>query len=415
MKILRIAASGLPLFLGDVAIDFLAQQRVTSEASEKLFRVFGNCYQNNVVSVIGINASGKTSLLKVVTFALRMLNNEPINTIGCREILGNLSDRQVVFDIYFYSANDSVCHLHTVIGEKGERYFIERERLETKAASKVKTKKSLFDFDKADSIRVRDGEEEFLLDDVSIVVASNKRNKEQLLLIDMLQYTNTIQLNIVEKFPAELIAFFDPGVEYLKVEKRAKGIDSDIRLKFKNEEEIFLTQPTELNRYLSSGTIKGINTFVNAMQTFENGGYLIIDDLENHFNREIVLTLIRLFMDQRVNPKGAVMIFSTHSSEVLDEFERNDNIYIVRNRSGITAENLSTILRRNDIKKSEAYQSGFLEGTVPAYEAYMDLKKVLLRRQKDSCSGFLNSFDLFTEDFMDGGRSQGVVQKREMG
>lgn len=28
-------------------------------------------------------------------------------------------------------------------------------------------------------------------------------------------------------------------------------------------------------------------------------------------------------------------------------------------------------------KKSDAYQSGFLEGTTPAYEAYMRLKKTL--------------------------------------
>ena len=33
------------------------------------------------------------------------------------------------------------------------------------------------------------------------------------------------------------------------------------------------------------------------------------------------------------------------------------------------------ILKRNDIKKSDAYQSGFLEGTTPMYEAYMQLKK----------------------------------------
>ncbi|MEG1947688.1 MAG: hypothetical protein RR139_11385 [Lachnospiraceae bacterium] len=35
---------------------------------------------------------------------------------------------------------------------------------------------------------------------------------------------------------------------------------------------------------------------------------------------------------------------------------------------------VSNILKRNDIKKSEAYQSGFLEGTVPAYEAYFAQK-----------------------------------------
>ena len=110
---------------------------------------------------------------------------------------------------------------------------------------------------------------------------------------------------------------------------------------------------------------------------------LIVDELENHFNHEIVSTLIRFYLDKKVNTGGAVMLFSTHYAELLDEFERNDNIYIVRNRNGITAENLSTILKRNDIKKSEAYQSGFFEGTVPMYDAYMALKSSIICSQKE--------------------------------
>lgn len=70
-----------------------------------------------------------------------------------------------------------------------------------------------------------------------------------------------------------------------------------------------------------------------------------------------------------------LLIFSTHYPELLDEFERNDCIFITRNRDGITVENLTDILKRNDLKKSDAYQSGFLDGTVPAYEAYLKLKK----------------------------------------
>ena len=88
-------------------------------------------------------------------------------------------------------------------------------------------------------------------------------------------------------------------------------------------------------------------------------------------------------MDKKVNPKGAMLIFSTHYSELLDEFERNDNIYIERNINGISAENLSNILKRNDIKKSEAYQSGYLEGTVPMYDAYIELKDSLIATHKE--------------------------------
>ena len=193
----------------------------------------------------------------------------------------------------------------------------------------------------------------------------------------MLWYTNINELNISEDCPPELIAFFDLSIEYLHIKSAVK--DADIHLKFRGKEELVLNRVSDLDRYLSSGTIKGINTFVNAINVFETSGYLIIAELENHFNREIVSTLIRFYMDPKINPRGAMLVFSTHYAELLDEFERNDNIYLVRNRHGITAENLSTILKRNDLKKREAYQSGYLEGTIPMYEAYMDLKKSLLR------------------------------------
>ncbi|MFR1904738.1 MAG: hypothetical protein ACLS28_02660 [Clostridium neonatale] len=139
----------------------------------------------------------------------------------------------------------------------------------------------------------------------------------------------------------------------------------------------------ELNNYLSSGTIKGINVFLNAMLTFNNGGYLIVDELENHFNREIVSTLIRFFMNEKVNNKGATIVFSTHYSQLLDEFERSDDIYIVRNKNGINVEKLSKILKRNDIKKSEAYQSGYLQGTAPVYESYINFKNAIISGRID--------------------------------
>ena len=148
-----------------------------------------------------------------------------------------------------------------------------------------------------------------------------------------------------------------------------------IHLKFKDEDEIILNNAVDLEQYLSSGTIKGIITFSMVKDVLRFGGYLLIDEIENHFNKEIVTTLMRFFMDSSLNKNGGTLIFTTHYPELLDEYDRNDGIHIVRNRKGISVENLSNILKRNDIKKSDAYQSGFLEGTTPAYEAYLQLKR----------------------------------------
>ena len=385
MKLLKIKANGLPLFNQTCEIDFMATQRVSPDNMEKMNLLFSkgskNFFLNNVISFIGINASGKTTILKLITFVCKMLNNEGINHISCNEILdGMLSGDEVEFDTYF-SVENSIHLLHTCIVKENKKFVIKEESLKVKTFEKIKSKADIFVFDDVEPLLVRDNDEAFLLDDVSIMVAYNKKIKDPLVVTDMLQYTNTNKLSISHDCPPELIAFFDPSVEYLHVKK--KGKDTDICLKFKGKKEIVLNQFSELNRYLSSGTIKGINTFLNAIKTFEVGGYLIVDELENHFNHEIVSTLIRFYMDKKVNTNGAVMLFSTHYAELLDEFERNDNIYIVRNRNGITAENLSAILKRNDIKKSEAYESGFLEGTVPMYDAYMDLKNSIIRSRKE--------------------------------
>lgn len=385
MKLIKLSVSGLPLFQQTCEIDFLALQRVTADNAEKMSCLFStntkSFYQNNVLSFIGINASGKTSILKLISFTCKLLNNESINNISYSEVLdGLMESQQVIFENYFYTSDNTIHQLHTVIKKVDDRFIISDEYLKSKSCTKIKSKSDIYSFEHITPSLVRNNDEAFLLDDVSIMVAFNKLNKESLIVTDMLRYTNTNELNISEDCSPEIIAFFDPSIEYLHISKLKS--DTDIHLKFYGKDELTLNNFSDLNRYLSSGTIKGINTFVNAIKVFNNGGYLIIDELENHFNREIVSTLIRFYMDSKVNPNGAVLIFSTHYAELLDEFERNDNIYIVRNRNGISVENLSSLLKRNDIKKSEAYQSGFLEGTVPLYDAYMDLKRNLLHTGK---------------------------------
>ena len=310
-----------------------------------------------------------------------MLNNEALNNIKSKEILDDLSDNEKVKITSFFYNDNSVYKLETHIEKRvnqvdnESKLIITEERLWEKDATKVKTKKSLFEFNDSDIRIERNEKEQFLLNDVSVMIAINKEKQSNFPLRDMLMWTNHNMLNILGKFPKELLTFLDPSIEYFKCDIRKKP--ADIRLKFYESEEIILNNPSEIEKYLSSGTIKGINVFMNALLCFMEGGYLIVDELENHFNEEIVTTLVRFFMNPNVNRNGATLIYSTHYSELLDEYDRNDCIYIVRNRGGIYTENLSLILKRNDIKKSEAYESGYLEGTVPIYESYMALKKVL--------------------------------------
>lgn len=377
MKLLKLTAEGLPLFKEKLDLTFFAQQRVGEEDKENLYHLFSNIYLNASNAFIGINASGKTSVLKVLLLALGIMNNDPINHISTKDILGETE--QAILNMYFYAESSrEICRLETVISSSKNKteeavYEIVSESLWVKKQNEVATRKAMLDFSEREPVMVRSNQEAFLPDDVSIVIAYNKKNNEHIHVDNLLLFTNVNVLPFSEDIPAEVILYLDPTIECLHFEK--KNEKPVIHLKFKGKEEIILNSAVELNNYLSSGTVKGIITFTLARQALQNGGYLVIDEIENHFNKEIVSTLLRFFMDSRLNRKGGILIFTTHYPELLDEYDRNDGIYIIRNREGITAENLCNILKRNDIKKSDAYQSGFLEGTTPMYEAYMQLKK----------------------------------------
>jgi len=392
MKLLRISAKGFPLFKEDFDVSFVATQRVSEEDKDNLYRLFSNVYLNPTGAFVGINASGKTLTLNLITLAICLVNSKPLNNnwFGVhKKVLGDAQN--AVITVYFFSEkNDEICRLETTIAKGKDGYFIKEESFKTKRTSCVKSRKTLFDFDSLSNEKRRSElvNKEFLPDDVSIVISYNKRSEDWLYVTNSFQLTESNILStsfdcnfMFEKgeepetleISKSLVSFLDPSTEYLKIEKKDNA--KIIRLKFIRQKELVFDDTIRLIWYLSSGTRRGIAFFTVALETIQHGGVMLVDEIENHFNREIVATLIRFFMDTRINKKGAVLFFSTHYSELLDEYCRNDSIFITRNQNGITAENLSNILTRNDIKKSEAYQSGFLGGTAPRYEAYMQLKK----------------------------------------
>ena len=378
MRILRIEADGIFLFNDKVVIDFNAEQRVYPDNAAMLFNPFGKTYTNNVLSFVGVNASGKTTSLKLVSFVMSLLNAEAINNIDARSVLER--SEKVSLKTYFFDKNRGICLLETTIGvttEEGvaDRYTILYEKLFIRTAGSVTSKANLFEFADENLFESRDESQEqfmFLKDDVSIVIALGKSGN--VFFRDLTVWTDFNILNSFGDFPAELIQFLDPSIEYIKFNPK----ESELIVKFfKDKDSITMRGIQNISHYLSSGTIKGLNVFMHAWIVLIKGGYFIIDEIENHFNKEIVAILIRFFMDKKVNRNGATLIYSTHYVELLDEIDRNDGIYVIRNNDGVSIQKLHHVLKRNDIKKSDVFQSGMIKGTAPSYEASMKLKKIL--------------------------------------
>ena len=219
MKLLRITAEGLPLFKEKLDLSFYAQQRVAEEQKNILYPLFSNIYMNSATGFIGINASGKTSVLKVILLALDIINNEPINHIETRDILGDA--KEVKLNMYFFSGKlNEICRLETIITSRkskpeGTSYSILSESLWIKDVDEVTTRKGMLIFEGKEPAMVRSSQEDFLPDDVSIMIARNKKAKEHVCIVNLLKYTNENVLTFSEEIPSEVIMFLDPTIEKL--------------------------------------------------------------------------------------------------------------------------------------------------------------------------------------------------------
>lgn len=79
MKLLKIRAEGLPLYRKTFDISFYAVQRVQERHCNSLHNLFENIHINTAEAFIGINASGKTTALQVISYAGMLLRAVPLN------------------------------------------------------------------------------------------------------------------------------------------------------------------------------------------------------------------------------------------------------------------------------------------------------------------------------------------------
>ena len=135
---------------------------------------------------------------------------------------------------------------------------------------------------------------------------------------------------------------------------------------------------SELYEILSSGTTKGFGLFTFVVYSLRTGADLIIDEIENHFHKTLVENLVNLYKDKSVNKKMASLIFTTHYCEILDLFNRSDNVYISKYNKAIILENMHTNYKfRSELSKSNKFYTNEFNTNV-SYDALMDFKKELM-------------------------------------
>ena len=387
IHILRSEIDGLTLFKDKkVMFDLVAEKNVTEDdvLNGNVMRIDDLIDKLNTIALVGSNATGKTTQLRLIKMVISVFL--ALDSLNEFENLADQFEDNFRFTNYFYNAK-TLYKVESAVKKTtdGDFAFIE-ETIYSKKVYPSHKKSELFNFDltkrgQQELLRRSSLPDEitaFLRDDDTIfstIVRKIMNNKVQDIVIDEIDMTNKNKLTTKDKIPVEYIKYFDPSIESIRIlSKDVPSEKMNVEVTFKND-SIIQVPLIELSNYLSSGTIKGINLFIDIEKTLKNGGYLIIDEIENHLHKSIIMNIIQLFANS-LNKNGATLIFSTHYSEIIDMVPRTDMIYVATKEENlIQFKKMSQGLGdqdRNDKKKSEVLLSGKLSNT----PTYKDLKRV---------------------------------------
>ena len=388
LTFLKAKIENHPLFKDGLEFYLMSEARVTARTKDQLTNLNGKLWVTNLATIVGKNATGKTTILNAIAGILKLLFYDlSIEQTSLRNIL--IGNNPIKITTFFYGDDEKLYKDEIVFKSKNngakKKWIIDSEKIYLKKFKQQFTKKQILNFEGVEPIFDRKELDEVAAtilatnDSIFRVVIAKENYKTQSI-IENIIFTNVNAIYYEEStVPTEILRFLDPTIDYLKVEQQkdeAGEIKLLYHLKFKNRnEEITATGFDVIQRFLSSGTAKGITLYGNVISALKSGGIIFVDELENHFNHAIVRSFIEYFSDPKVNVNRATLIFSTHYHELLDDINRGDEIYITKRKDKIQLQRYSSTEIRNDYKKSEVFESDLLGGTAPEYESYLRLKK----------------------------------------
>lgn len=371
MKLLRVKANGFKNCADNFCIDMVAKSKKTSEDIEyELNEIDEGLYVYNTVGIVGKNASGKSSTLQLLDWCYDILSTFGLSGKGnCYQ--------GVSIEMIFYD-NGYLYRYYTDLENSNslkDNAVFKNQQLFRKKYYKTKIKKIYAD-EWGEYVKIN----EVMPEEVSIVFSALKKSEIREIFYELSMdnssaYELTFKLLRVAKLEGiyleKILKIFDENISELH-----QIDENNYSLIYRGEKKIFSSN--ELYEFMSSGTTKGLNLYVLAIASLQMGFDLMVDEIENHFHKTLVENLVMLYKDKNVNKKNATLIFSTHYCELLDMFNRSDNIWITHSRDKIEIENMYEKygLRSELLKSKKFYQNTF--DTAVNYEALMDLKKELM-------------------------------------
>ena len=369
MKLLHVKADNFKNCSDNFEINMVAISRKSDEDKEyELIEVADGLFVFNTLSFVGKNASGKTSAIDLLDVAYSLLSDFRINKTYA------FNDVHLLIDFY----HEGYIYRYKAVINNGNSIngnaILSNQIIKRKKYYKSKIKEMFLDKDFKD-IEIAGA----LAEDTSILFFVLKKNETRAIYYDSFEKgvdtykmaflaINEYKINSV--ILGKIIQIFDENIKSLKMLD-----DHNYEITYLNKKE-YLSEK-QLIYMLSSGTTKGILLYILMSCSLINGFDLLIDEIENHFHKTLVENMICLYKDKTINKKGASLIFTTHYLELIDLFNRQDNIYIARANDKVSIFNMykDFDVRFELLKSKQFYNNVF--NTAVDYDALMNLKREL--------------------------------------
>ncbi len=378
MKLLYVKASGFKNCLDGVELNFLPKSKKTEVDKEyELQEIAPELFTFNTIAFVGKNASGKTSAVQLLEACYNILSNYTL--LDLYDVFENVHLEMIFYhegNVFFYSTDLVKSEtLDNNISFKNQK-LLKKKYFKSEARSVLN-----FESFKED-ITPNDND---LPENISAIFSAVKSKEIRGISFDCSglfenRYAYDFDFSLIDLFKIsdetliKIIKVFDSNIDSLE------KLDNDnYKLVYLGEEK--KCSSVELFSLLSSGTTKGLCLYSMMYGSLKNGFDLVVDEIENHFHKVLVDLMISLYKDKRVNTKNATLIFTTHYAEVMDSFNRQDNIWICKTKSNhkITFENMyESYKERSELKKSKRYYNNVF-GTAVDYDSLMDIKKELVK------------------------------------
>ncbi|KFI97576.1 AAA family ATPase [Bifidobacterium stellenboschense] len=396
MHVLKFTIDGLDLYRAQaVSMDLYASDRVSAQAAtvHRLDGLGAGICSQTVLGIAGLNASGKTTTLRALNFALDIARGNPMDADHLVygplvTLMNGLVSTRIVFthadNWYLLESIIRTARTRTGQGdgtpyESGITLHFTEERL-WRHTDKPVQKKELADFavfkEHCEEILTRGvGGDHELAPEAKRYIPSYASITSGLYAE---QEDATPVMNYIDSFRTpfsapsvapDIVHTFDRSVEKLTVDD-----DGKVHLKFVDDVRERVLGQFDAVQMLSAGTIRGSRIVNATVGVLREGGYFLVDEIENSLNKKLVETIMDLFASPVTNPRGATLVFTTHYPELLDHLERKDCVYFAvrdenrRIRLIKYSEGLAQAApkkARVESKKSEIFFSNLVKGTAP--------------------------------------------------